>query len=59
MNKNVYLISMNDSQGRMQSYRFVAASMVLATTEAQRLAGVPDTTEPATAQNTGRIDSEV
>ena len=57
--KNVYCISINDSQGRMQSYRIAAATLALATAEAQRLAGVSESAEFATSQNTGRIDSEV
>lgn len=59
MNKNLYVISITDSQARMQSYRIVASSKALAEAEACRLAGVPPDTEPATFQNTGRIDSEV
>ena len=57
--KNLYIVSINDSQGRMQSYRIAAATKALAEAEACRLAGVPTDTEPATVQNTGRIDSEV
>jgi hypothetical protein len=56
--KYIYVISINDSQGRMQSYRIVAASLALATAKAQELAGV-DSVEPATTQNQGRIDAEV
>lgn len=57
--KNVYIISIIDSTNRMQSYRIAAATQTAAQTEACRLAGVPDGTEPSTFQNTGRIDSEV
>jgi hypothetical protein len=57
--KNLYIISISDSQGRMQSYRIAAPTKLLAEAEACRLAGVAPDTEPATFQNTGRIDSEV
>ena len=57
--KYVYVISINDSAGRMQSYRIVAANLALATAKAQELAGVDSTVEPATTQNQGRIDAEV
>ncbi len=57
--KNVYIISINDSQGRMQSYRIASTTLAAAITEAQRLAGVGEGAEPASSQNAGRIDSEV
>jgi hypothetical protein len=56
--KNLYIISQTDSQGRMQSYRVVASTKALAEAKACELAGVPVDTEPATFQNTGRIDAE-
>lgn len=56
--KNIYIISLIDSQKRMQSYHIVAATKVLAEAEACRLAGVTADTETHTAQNAGRIDSE-
>ena len=57
--KSIYVISILDSAGRMQSYRIVAANLSLATAKAQELAGVDATVEPATTQNQGRIDAEV
>jgi hypothetical protein len=57
--KYVYVISILDSAGRMESYRIVAANLSLATAKAQELAGVDATIEPSTTQNQGRIDSEV
>ena len=57
--KNLYIVSILDSQQRMQSYRIAASTLALAIAEACRLAGVPADTEPSTAQNAGRIDSEV
>ncbi len=56
--KNLYIISINDSQGRMQSYRIAATTLTLATAEARTQAGVASDAEPATTQNTGRIDAE-
>ena len=57
--KYVYVISIIDSTGRMQSYRIVAATLSLATAKAQTLAGVASTVEPSTTQNQGQVDAEV
>jgi hypothetical protein len=57
--KNIYILSINDSHGRMQSYTIAAATKAAAEAEACRLAGVPADTETATSQKSGRIDSEV
>jgi hypothetical protein len=56
--KNLYIISIVDSQSRMQSYRIAATTRTLAEAEACRLAGVAAGTETQTSQNAGRIDSE-
>jgi hypothetical protein len=57
--KNAYVISINDSQGRMQSYRIVASTLVLASAEARTLAGVASDAETASTQNQGPVDSVV
>lgn len=56
--KNLYIISLNDSQGRMQSYRIAATTRTLAEAAARTAAGVASDAEPATSQNAGRIDIE-
>lgn len=56
--KNIYQISLTDSQSRMQSYCIVATSLTLATAEARALAGVGEDAETATTQKMGRVDSE-
>lgn len=57
--RSLYVISINDSLGRMQSYGITASTMALAVAEACRRAGVPDTTEPQTAQRLHTVDAEV
>jgi hypothetical protein len=56
--KSLYIISITDAQNRMQSYRIAASTKAIAEAKACELAGVPADTEPATVQNTGRIDAE-
>lgn len=56
--KNVYIISILDSQSRMQSYTIAATTMALAQAEACTLAGVEAGTEVQTSQKSGRIDAE-
>lgn len=57
--KSLYIVSINDAQGRMQSYNIISSTMAAAVTEACRLAGVADGTEPQTAQRSCGIHSEV
>lgn len=54
---NLYVISINDSQGRMQSYGIVASTKINAEKEACKLAGVPEGTETHTSQNLHRVDA--
>lgn len=55
----LYVISINNAQGRMQSYGIVASTMANALTEAQRLAGVGFETEAASQQMLHAVDSVV
>ncbi len=56
--KKYYIISLNDSQGRMQSYRITATTLNLACAAARTLAGVADDAETSTTQNMGAVDHE-
>jgi len=56
---NLYVISLNDSQGRMQSYSIVASTKINAEAEACRLAGVAEGTETQTSQKMAHVDSTV
>ncbi len=57
--KNLYVISIDDSSGRAQSYGIVAATRAAAETKACELAGVPGGTEPQTSQTLHRVDAIV
>jgi hypothetical protein len=55
----LYVISLIDSSGKMQSYGIAASTRNLAESEARRLAGVGEDVEPATSQKLHQIDSTV
>jgi len=55
----LYVVSIVDKQGKMQSYGISAPTKVKAEAEACRLAGVPEDSEPSTFQRLHQIDSEV
>jgi hypothetical protein len=55
----LYVISINDAQNRMHSYGIVASTLANALAEAQRLAGVGASAEPASTQMLHTVDSVV
>jgi hypothetical protein len=57
--KFLYVISINDSQGRMQAYGIVATTRANAEAEARSLAGVGPDAEPATSQKLHAVDAIV
>jgi hypothetical protein len=57
-NKNVYLISLKDSQDRMQAYVVVATTKILAESVACTLAGVADGTETYSSVFQGKVNGE-
>lgn len=56
--KNLYLVSIADSQGRMQSYGVSASTRTLAETAARSAAGVAVDAEPQSTVNMHVIDIE-